>query len=545
MAVAQKRGKALREYKAKRDFGVTPEPSGEARRPRKGPLRFVVQRHRARATHYDFRLEVNGVLASWAIPKGPTLDPTVRNLAVHVEDHPIEYMDFEGIIPRGEYGGGDVIVWDKGTYKPVGTDDPAKAIAAGELHVDLNGKKLRGRFVLIRTRADRVGREQWLILHKHDEFAVKGWKPDDYPRSVKSGRTNEEVAADPDAEWHSDRPASDAEVRTRRRTGRTKEKVDTPRPEGTTKEEIDALEALGDKGNWEVGGRTINLTNLDKELFPRRGREKALTKRDLIRYYVTMAPFLVPYLTDRPVNLHRFPNGVQSQGFWQKQIPKYAPDWLRRWRNPSAGAGETTLYAVVENAAGLAWMANFGAVELHAWTSRIPRVREPTWALIDIDPGESTSFKEVLVLARLYRTALEHLGVLGMPKLTGQRGIHVWIPLVPGYSFEDTRNWVEKLSRAVGSMTPDLVSWSWDKQSRHGLARLDYTQNAINKTLVVPYGVRPAPGGPVSVPIEWDELDERGLRSDKWTMSTVPGRVAQRGDLYARLLDNPQKLPKI
>src|SRR2546423_6063486 len=123
----------LEQYKRKRDFSKTPEPAGAAGGSGTG-RRFVVQRHRATRLHYDFRLEVDGVLASWAVPKGPTLDPSVRNLAVHVEDHPIEYRDFEGVIPSGQYGGGDVIVWDRGTWEPVRTDDPAAAIANGEIH---------------------------------------------------------------------------------------------------------------------------------------------------------------------------------------------------------------------------------------------------------------------------------------------------------------------------------------------------------------------------------------------------------------------------
>ena len=157
-------------YRAKRDFSLTPEPAGEAPEDDSGNRLFVVQRHRARRIHYDFRLEVDGVLASWAMPKGPTLDPSVRALAVHVEDHPIEYRDFEGIIPAGQYGGGDVIVWDRGTWVPAQSDDPGESIAKGELHFDLHGQKLHGRFALVRTR--RQGRqEQWLMIRKHSADA--------------------------------------------------------------------------------------------------------------------------------------------------------------------------------------------------------------------------------------------------------------------------------------------------------------------------------------------------------------------------------------
>jgi bifunctional non-homologous end joining protein LigD len=185
----------LREYQAKRDFHRTPEPSGHRRsRAPKGGNRFVVQRHRARRLHYDLRLEIGDVLVSWAVPKGPTLDPRARRLAVHVEDHPLDYFDFEGVIPDG-YGAGDVIVWDWGTWEPADGQDPEEALKAGELHFDLHGQKLQGRFVLVRTKTTGAGKEQWLLLHKNDDAAVRGWDPEEHPESVKTGRTNDDVAA--------------------------------------------------------------------------------------------------------------------------------------------------------------------------------------------------------------------------------------------------------------------------------------------------------------------------------------------------------------
>ena len=217
---------------------------------------------------------MGGVLASWAIPKGLSLDPAAKRLGVHVEDHPVEYFDFEGAIPRGEYGGGDVIVWDWGTYEPVHTDDPVRAVEAGELHVELHGEKLRGRFVMIRRGPDRSGKEQWLVFHKNDEAAVKGWNVDDYPKSVRSGRTNDEVKADPDAVWRSDAPAASASL-----------------DFSSTRPDIAALDALGANGEWEFDGVVLSLTNLDKVLFPPRNkREKPVTKRDLIRYHAIVAP---------------------------------------------------------------------------------------------------------------------------------------------------------------------------------------------------------------------------------------------------------------
>jgi bifunctional non-homologous end joining protein LigD len=155
--------------------------------------RFVVQRHRARRLHYDLRLEIDGVLVSWAVPKGPTLDPDARRLAVHVDDHALDHLTFEGVHPPGPYGASDVVVWDQGTWEPVHTDDPAAAVRDGELHAEVHGEKLRGRLVLIRRGDDE---KVWLLLHKRDEYAEPGWDPEDHPRSVLTGRTNDEVRAE-------------------------------------------------------------------------------------------------------------------------------------------------------------------------------------------------------------------------------------------------------------------------------------------------------------------------------------------------------------
>jgi bifunctional non-homologous end joining protein LigD len=529
----------LKTYRAKRDFSITAEPAGTtaATVAPSGENRFVVQRHRARRLHYDLRLEMAGVLASWAVPKGPSLDPKAKQLAVHVEDHPVEYFDFEGVIPKGEYGGGDVIVWDWGTWQPVKTDDPVRAIEGGELHFDLQGEKLVGRFVMIRRDRDGSGKEQWLLFHKNDEYAEPGWDPEDHPRSVKSGRTNDEVAAAPQALWRSDLPASEASIP----LGQAAQQA----WEAPTPDELAALDALEAGGRWTIQGRELKLTNLDKVLFPARAGEAPVTKRHLVRYYAQVAPSMLPYLADRPVNLHRYPDGVDRPGFWHKEVPNHAPEWLRRWRNVEADEGETECYAVVDSVPGLVWMANFGAVELHGWTSRLPDVHTPTWAFIDIDPGPASTFDDVLLLARLYRTALDHLGVAGMPKVTGQRGVQIWVPVAPRYSFAQTRTWVEKVSRAVGHTVPEMISWEWQKERREGLARLDYTQNAINKTLVTPFSPRPAPGAPVSVPIRWEELDDPDLRPDRWTIRTVLGRIEQAGDPLADLIGRAQELPAL
>lgn len=472
------------------------------------------------------------MLASWAVPKGPTLDPSVRRSAFHVEDHPMEYLHFEGVIPSGQYGAGDVTVWDTGTWRPHGTDDARAAIAAGELHADVFGRKLRGRLVLVR-RGESGEREQWLLVHKHDEHAVEGWDPDDHPASALTGRTNDEIAQSPDYVWRSDLPAAEACIAVR------------PEVRTADEEELAALDALGRQGTWHVFGRTLKVTNLEKELFPGRAGEPPVTKRELLRYTACIAPTVVPYLEGRAMNLRRHPDGAQTKGFWHKQRPTHAPEWVTAWDNPDAEEGETTTYPVLDEPAAVVWAAQFGALEWHPWTSPTDAPDCPSYALFDIDPGADTSWGEVLTLARLHRTAFEHLEVRAFPKVTGGRGIQIWVPIERGPSFDETRAWVERVSRTVGAVVPELLSWKWEVKARGGRARLDFTQNAVNKTLVAPYSPRARPGAPVSAPIAWDELDDPDLRPDGFTVRDVVERVRERGDLFRDALTVQQHLPRI
>ena len=182
--------RALTDYKKKRRFNKTPEPGPEKRRTRSGRL-FVVQKHRATRLHYDFRLEVDGVLKSWAVPKGPSLDPTVKRLAMQVEDHPVDYAKFEGVIPEGEYGGGTVMVWDIGTYQPENRDDVASSLRKGELKFSLNGKKLSGSWTLVRTQ-----NRQWLLIKHRDYYTTDLDVTEIAPASILTRRTLAEIAED-------------------------------------------------------------------------------------------------------------------------------------------------------------------------------------------------------------------------------------------------------------------------------------------------------------------------------------------------------------
>src|SRR5919204_5278808 len=203
---------ALEEYKRKRRFEETPEPPPKVEK--KSRHRFVVQKHRATRLHYDFRLKLEGVLKSWAVPKGPSLDPADKRLAMQVEDHPVSYFDFEGIIPPGNYGAGTVMVWDVGTWKP--ENNAHEMLAKGDLKFELEGQKLNGSFVLVRIRSRRPGSKgtEWLLIKHRDEHVVAGYEIDKYDYSVLTRRTLDEIAgAEGAREWQSNRPASSAPVK--------------------------------------------------------------------------------------------------------------------------------------------------------------------------------------------------------------------------------------------------------------------------------------------------------------------------------------------
>jgi bifunctional non-homologous end joining protein LigD len=189
-------------YRAKRDFSKTPEPPPERRR--KAGNSFVIQKHAARRTHFDFRLEHDGVLKSWAVTKGPSLDPAQKRLAVMTEDHPLEYGGFEGVIPKGEYGAGPVMIWDRGTWEPIG--DPEEGLIKGDLKFRLHGDRLNGDFVLVRMkpRKEDRGRQNWLLIKKRDEYAGDGYEPTQTcDTSVKSGRNMHEIETGEVPVWSS------------------------------------------------------------------------------------------------------------------------------------------------------------------------------------------------------------------------------------------------------------------------------------------------------------------------------------------------------
>jgi len=308
---------------------------------------------------------------------------------------------------------------------------------------------------------------------------------------------------------------------------------------GATASELEALDAIKTEGNWEVGGRIVHLTNLHKLLFP----EDRYSKRDLIRYYVQVAPVMIPYYKDRPLSMNPHPDGIHGKSYWVKDKPDYAPEWIPTFRYQDQKGLKD--WILIEEVATLAWLANHAVIDMHPWYSRVDKPEYPDWSVIDLDPAEGATFKDVVAVAKVMKSALDHLELIGVLKTTGQSGLHIYIPIERRNTLEESRGFVAKLAHMIAELMPEKVTEVWEVKRRTGKIRIDYTQNVINKTLAGPYSVRPALRAPVSTPIAWRELDDSRLRPDKWTIKTLGDRLLEVGDLFHDALTLHQRLPAL
>ncbi len=473
----------LARYRAKRDPRRTPEPFGGVGGGAQDPLAprpFVVQKHAARRLHWDFRLELGGTLRSWAVPKGPSADPADKRMAIEVEDHPVEYADFEGVIPTGNYGAGAVIVWDRGTWRPL--SDPEEGLARGKLVFELRGHKLRGEWTLVRTRREG-DKQQWLLLKHRDEFAGPG-RPF-AEESVLSGRLIEDVSA---GDGQRPPPRSTGAARRRRRPG-------------------------------EHGVTSVQVTNGGKVFFPAEG----ITKADVVSYYREIAPHMLPFLRDRPLVLTRYPDGIEGKSFFQKDAPEWRPRWIRTVTIRGDEGGRDLDHFLVDDVEGLAWIANLGTIPIHVWSSRATSLERPDWCVVDLDPKKAP-FAHVVRIARALHALCDEIGLPSYPKTTGQKGLHVLVPLGGKMTHEQARTMGELLARAVEAELPDISTTARAIDARGGRVYLDFLQNGRGKTIAAPYSVRPQPGAPVSAPLRWSEVNA-GLDPRRFTIRTMPARL--------------------
>ncbi len=812
----------LESYRAKRTLERTPEPAGTLGRT-SGRL-FVMHKHAASHLHWDLRLEMNGVLKSWAVPKGASFDQADKRLAVHVEDHPIEYGSFEGLIPEGNYGAGAVILWDRGTWVPI--EDPEEGFAKGKLLFELNGYKLRGRWTLVKIKKSE---KDWLLIKERDAWLTPGGRQ--VPEtSVRSGLTVEqlksgfdpgaplremlmakevprqivepstlevmlaETAENPFTEdgWlfelkldgyrilasrenddvrlttRNGREASpsfpeiaealaglpfrrfvlDGEVIATDENGRPSfqrlqqrarflrpleirraaienpviyyafdllafedwdlrslplierkevlraflppvgpipyldhferegerlfEQVRTMGLEGIVAKRRDSRYRSGRSADWvkiradrtddfvivgftepkgsrsgfgalqvadyvdgaltyagRVGSgfdgsqleeyramleplrrettpcvgdvtadqtttwvepehvcelrykewtadsmlrhpvflrlrddkaasecvrsdrRPLDLTvemeeptpvvkevrfsNLDKLFWP----EEGYTKGDLVEYYRAISPWLLPWLADRPVVLTRYPDGITGKSFFQKDAPKFIPEWLRTETMWSEHAKREIDYFICEDVPSLLYLANMGTIPLHIWASRVGSLENPDWCVLDLDPKEAP-FSRVVEVALAVHELCEEIGLPSYVKTTGSTGLHVLLPLARRFTYAQCRSFGELLSRVVVDRRRDIATVTRSIERREGKVYLDFVQNGHGRLIVAPFSVRPLPEAPVSMPLRWEEIDhDLDLRS--YTIRTAPSRMADsKADPMAPVLrDDP------
>lgn len=824
-------------YNRKRDFSKTAEPKGapaKASRRKAGSdlrskLRYVVQKHAASRLHFDFRLEYDGVLKSWAVPKGPCLDPSVKRLAVEVEDHPIEYGEFEGTIPRGEYGGGTVQLWDRGTWKP---EDPAKvekALAKGHLAFELDGERLHGRWNLVRTSGSRYGGggggnekgRAWLLIKGHDAYASED-DPEalaEIDQSIKTGRSMVEIATGKSAVWRSNRskaedPVAQAKEKAKRPARRKKAaimpgftapqlatlqesapngtgwvheiKLDGYRvqihvangeaiaytrkgldwsdhfPEivaaaaklpdcildgevvalaaggqsdfsalqsalerdttskliyfafdllyadgrdyrdGTLEERKSALKSL--LGGSQIGrirytehlvgdGETIRQSACDMELegivskrldgryrsgrtlswlktkcrlrqefvvggYIRReggnpltalvvgayeggkfrykgkvgtgynaqssaqllkrlarlghketpfakegaqpekpreidwvkpelvveveftswtgsgvlrqasfkglredkpasevGVEKAktakaakapaaaskpsvsnpdkllwpddgVTKQQLADYYRDFAAHLLPHVAHRPISLIRAPDGIEGELFFQRHYSKGMPDGIKI----AKVRAEKQPYVMIQDAEGLRGLAQFGVVEIHPWGALTKNIEKPDQLIFDLDPDEGLAFPMIKRAALGMRAHLDNFGLHSFPKLTGGKGVHVVVPLVPHLKWDEAKAFTKEIAEAFERVDPANFTATMSKSKRKGRIFIDYLRNARTATAVSAWSPRARPGAPIAVPVTWEFFS--GLKSLPVYSMTRPDEAARHFDAW-------------
>lgn len=419
-------------YRKKRDFSETPEPKGG--KSKKGNPIFVIQKHRATRLHYDLRLESGGVLKSWAIPKGPSINPKDKRLAVETEDHPYDYASFEGVIPKGNYGAGTVEIWDNGTYKLL-SENMDEAYDKGHIKVEFFGKILTGIYSLNRTQGNN-----WLFIRQKEN---REFPP--FPERLSSDN------------------------------------------------------------------QTLEFTNLDKEIFP------GITKSNFLSYYGLIAENMLPHVVGRPLTLVRFPNGVDGEKFFQKDLSKSVPKWFQLFEDDSS---KKTEYGVLEDLQGLLFIANL-VPEIHTWQSTVENDEHPDKMVFDFDPSE-TNLNLLKDCVESFKLFLEKIGLHPFLMTTGGKGYHVVVPIKPEFTQEEVRSFAEKIGSSFVASNPEKLTMELLKKKRENKIFVDTNRNSPKQTSIAPYSVRARPNAPIAMPIYWQEIVM--VDPDSYTLFNFPQR---------------------
>jgi len=436
--------KDIKTYNKKRNFVKTKEPVGKKEKSNK-KLRFVVQHHLARKDHYDLRLEWDGVFVSWAVPKGPSYNRKDRRLAILVEDHPLSYRNFEGNIPKGEYGGGTVMIFDEGYYNI--NEDLNKGLKKGVIKFELNGKRLKGLWSLVKYKEDN-----WLLIKEDDEY----YEYNDISvisTSIKTGRTMEEIA-------NSD-----------------KKKIKNG------KNIIDGIE----------------ITNPNKQLY------KNIRKIDVINYYKEVSKRMLPFLKNRIISTVRCPEGINNESFFKKHFENEREGFNKIVLKNKIQEKEDYYY--ITNINGLISEAQMNSIEFHIWGSKITNINCPDIMVFDLDPDENLSLNKLREGVKDLKSILDELNLKSYLKTSGGKGYHVLVKM-NNINWKEFRKIAKDIALLMESKWPDKYTSNMRKDKRKNKIFIDWVRNTYGATSIAPYSLRARDNAPVSFPISWKELDK-------------------------------------
>ena len=452
--------KNLTTYNKKRDFNKTNEPKGTKKKSQK-KLRFVVQHHLARKDHYDLRLEWNGVLKSWAVPKGPSYKTKDKRLAIMVEDHPLEYRKFEGTIPKGEYGGGTVMIFDEGYYEPV--NDIKKGIKEGSIKFVLKGKRLKGLWTLVYFKEDN-----WLLIKEKDKF-VDYKDINSFKTSIKTGRTMEEIE-----------------------NGIIKRK--------NTKDSVEG----------------IKISNPDKIIY----NKPKITKMDVVKYYQKLSKRMMPYLENRLISVVRCPDGINGEQFFKKHLEDDRIGISKvKLKNKTSKKED---YYYINDITGLINETQMNSIEFHIWGSQAKTIEKPDIIVFDLDPDEKLSLKKLIDGVRDLKSLLDELDLKSYLKTSGGKGYHIVVP-INNVNWKETRKIAKDIATLMETKWPDKYTSNIRKDKRKGKIFIDWVRNTRGATSIAPYSLRARKNATVSMPIAWKDLDK--IKPNEITMKKAIERL--------------------
>jgi len=287
-----------------------------------------------------------------------------------------------------------------------------------------------------------------------------------------------------------------------------------------------------------ISGQKVQLTNLEKIFWP----DEKITKGDLIEYYADVAKYILPHLKDRPESLHRFPDGIKGEGFYQKNYED-APNWVKQVKIHSESDNKKVNYLVCQNEADLLFLINLGCIDLNPWNSRIGHLNYPDYLIIDLDP-EDVPFSKVVEVALTTKKVLDKLDIPAYLKTTGLRGMHILIPMAAKYTYEQVRNFAEVLVTLIHKEIPNITSLERNPDKRKHKVYLDYLQNSEGQTIASAYSVRPAAKAPVSTPLRWNEVT-KSINPEDFTIKNIKIRLEKLGDIYKPVLEKGIDLKNI